>query len=140
MDWNWGDLNYIAIIVSVIAGQVFGALWFSPLLFANAWMDAIGTTKEEIQARPGPMAVPFAISIGAAIVVAFVIAHLLQQLDDPGIEDGLLIVGILGLGVFAAMDATHKAFTGNNLKHFLIDNGHTVITFLILGAIIGVWD
>ena len=109
MDWNWGDLNYIAIIVSVIAGQVFGALWFSPLLFANAWMDAIGTTKEEIQARPGPMAVPFAISIGAAIVVAFVIAHLLQQLDDPGIEDGLLIGGILGLGVFAAMDAIYVA-------------------------------
>jgi hypothetical protein len=38
------------------------------------------------------------------------------------------------------MDATHKAFAGNNLRHFLIDNGHTAINFLILGAIIGVWD
>jgi len=38
------------------------------------------------------------------------------------------------------MDATHKAFVGNNLNHILIDGGHTVATFLIWGALIGVWD
>lgn len=140
MEWNWGDLNYIAIVVAVIAGQVFGALWFSPLLFANPWMDAIGTTKEEIMARPGPKAMPFVIAIAAAFLVAFAIAHILQQLNDPGIEDGLIVGGILGVAVFAAMDATHKAFAGNNLKHYLIDNSHTVITFLIVGAIIGIWE
>ena len=140
MEWNWDDLNYIAIIVAVVAGQAFGALWFSPLAFANPWMAAIGTTKEEIEARPGPKAIPFVISIATGFVTAFVIAHLLQQLSSPGIEEGLLIGAILGVAVFGFMDATHKAFAGNNLKHFMIDNGHTAINFLILGAIIGVWD
>jgi len=52
MEFNFEDLNYIAIIVAVVAGQAFGELWFSPLLMANKWMEAIGSTKEEIEARP----------------------------------------------------------------------------------------
>ena len=135
MEWNWDDLNYIAIIVAIVAGQAFGALWFSPVLLGNQWMAAIGTTKEEIEARPGPKAIPFVIAIGAAILIAFAIANLLQQLDDPGIGEGLLAGGILGVIVFAGMDATHQAFAGTNLTHFLIDSGHTVITFLIMGAV-----
>ncbi|MDA1258957.1 MAG: DUF1761 domain-containing protein [Chloroflexi bacterium] len=139
MEWNWGDLNYIAIVVAIVVGQVFGGLLFSPVLLGNAWMKAIGTTKEEIMARPGPKAVPFVIAIGAGVIVALIIAHILQQLSDPGIGEGLLVGGALA-AVFAGMDATHKSFAGNNLKHFLIDNIHTVITFLIFGAIIGVWE
>jgi len=139
MEWNRDDLDYIAIIMTVVAGQAFGALWFSPILPGNQWMDAIGTAKEEITARPGPKAVPFAISIAQGFATMFVVAHILQQLNNPGIEKGLLIGAILGVAAFATMDATHKAVAGNNLKHFLIANGHTVIDFLIVGAITGVW-
>ena len=125
MEFNFDDLNYLAIIVAVVAGQAFGALWFSPVLFANRWMEAIGTTKEEIEAR-GDRARPFAIAIGGAIIAALSLALILEDFTGANIGDGLLLGAVLGIGVFAVMDATHKAFTGNNLTHFLIDGGHTV--------------
>lgn len=139
MEFNFEDLNYIAIVVAVVAGQAFGALWYSPLLMANPWMEAIGTTKEEIEARPDK-ARPFVIAIGGAIIGALALALILEDFAKPDMADGLLLGAVLGIGVFAVMDATHKAFSGNNLTHFLIDGGHTVITFLIWGAIIGAWD
>ncbi len=35
MDLDLGGLNYIAVVVGVILNMARGALWYSPVLFAN---------------------------------------------------------------------------------------------------------
>ena len=42
------NLSLIAIVVAAVAGMVIGALWYSPLLFGNAWLKAIGKTEDEL--------------------------------------------------------------------------------------------
>ena len=36
------SLSVTAIIVAAVAGMAIGALWYSPILFGNAWLKAIG--------------------------------------------------------------------------------------------------
>jgi len=38
------DLQPWAILAAALAGIVIGAAWYSPLLFGNAWMSALGKT------------------------------------------------------------------------------------------------
>ena len=46
--------DYVAILVVTIASFLFGWLWYSPLLFAKAWMAEMKFTPEKMQAaKPG---------------------------------------------------------------------------------------
>jgi hypothetical protein len=36
------SLNWLAILVAAISTMVVGFLWYSPLLFAKAWMREMG--------------------------------------------------------------------------------------------------
>ena len=38
-------INYWAVLVAGVAYMVLGAIWYTPALFGNAWLKAIGKTK-----------------------------------------------------------------------------------------------
>ncbi len=42
------SLNVTAILVATVSGFVVGGLWYSPLLFGNAWMRAAGISEEQV--------------------------------------------------------------------------------------------
>ena len=44
------QISILAIILAVVANMIIGALWYSPLLFANVWMKSLGKTREELHA------------------------------------------------------------------------------------------
>jgi Protein of unknown function (DUF1761) len=41
------DLNWIAMIVAAILPMVLGAVWYSPVLFAERWIQTVGRTRAE---------------------------------------------------------------------------------------------
>jgi len=50
-----GSVNFVSIIVAALAYMLLGALWYSPVLFGNAWMKGIGKTKEQVTADASPV-------------------------------------------------------------------------------------
>jgi len=42
------DLNYWAVLVSAVASMVIGALWYSPILFGNIWMNLMKIDPKNI--------------------------------------------------------------------------------------------
>src|SRR5689334_19616362 len=42
------SINYVAILVAGIAAMVVGAVWYSPMLFAKAWMKALGRDMDKM--------------------------------------------------------------------------------------------
>ncbi|HNI11929.1 MAG TPA: DUF1761 family protein, partial [bacterium] len=42
----FNSLNWLAIIVASISAFVLGGIWYSPLMFGNAWMKVAGMTEE----------------------------------------------------------------------------------------------
>ena len=52
------DLNIAAIFVATIVAFVIGGLWYSPILFGNAWMKHQGYTqkdKEKTKKKENPL-------------------------------------------------------------------------------------
>src|SRR5213075_749192 len=76
-------LNWLAILVAAISTMVVGFLWYSPLLFANAWVREMGyapndkARMNEMKKSAGPA---YAGSLLAIIVSAFTLALILHGL------------------------------------------------------------
>ena len=52
MELAFSGINYLAVLAGVVVNVVAGALWYSPLLFANPWMAETGISMEQINENP----------------------------------------------------------------------------------------
>ena len=43
------DVNYLAVALAALSAFVLGGLWYSPLLFAKAWVRLNGFNEEEMK-------------------------------------------------------------------------------------------
>ena len=75
------DINYWAILVSAIAFFFLGSLWYTKILFGNAWVESMGKTMEELEKEKADtnMTKSFGIMFLAGLLMAFVTAHLLLK-------------------------------------------------------------
>ncbi|MEF2246966.1 MULTISPECIES: DUF1761 domain-containing protein [unclassified Paenibacillus] len=51
---QFGEINYLAVLIATAVTMVLGFLWYSPVLFGNAWVKQIGLNKEEMSSG-GPI-------------------------------------------------------------------------------------
>jgi hypothetical protein len=130
-----GDLNWLAIIVATIVAFMLGGLWFSPVLFANQWVAALGKTKEEL-GKPAPA---MAMSFFTTLVTAISIAILISRLPNLSLGGGVRLGLLLGIGIYAAGTASDYAFTNWARKLFLIQAGYHVVMLVVMTVIITVW-
>ena len=131
------DVNYLAVVVAAIVPMVVGALWYSPVLFSNAWLAAIGKTADEISAQANQVQA-FSIAIAASLISAYVLAVLAALSGAGSILDGI-ILGLWAVVFIATASATWGAFEARPLRLWLINNGYYLVALPIMGAIIAVW-
>jgi hypothetical protein len=129
-------INWTAVIVLVVVYQVLGFLWYSPLLFGEVWMDAIGLVPEDLDAANSA---PFIIAILAAFAVNIMLAWLFTRLYVSSAMSGMWIALLCWLGFFFLNSATHSAFEGESLALILISGGKELVAFLLSGAVLGAW-
>jgi Protein of unknown function (DUF1761) len=129
--------NWVAVLVAAIAVQPIGALWYSKLLFAGAWMRELGITPTQIHGTPH--AAQFAVGFLAPLVSAAALAWLAGAAGMTGLAPGALLGALAAVGLAVAGVAPHYAFAGRSLRLFLIDAGHALVVLIVLGAIVGVW-
>lgn len=133
---NFSDINFIAVIVAGLANTIIGALWFNaPFLFNAGWLEGIGKTSEEIAAQASPLK-PLSALVGA-LVTAFVLAVFLNTMGITALVDGALAGLLAGVALSAVPAATKDTFEGRPLSLTLINAGHDLVIFTVMGAIIG---
>lgn len=130
---HFSDINWLAIAVAVATSFVIGSLWYSSLLFQKPWMRATGMTFEK---HANPLR-----TFGGTAVLNLLIAVAIALLAGPhagwkmGLHTGLfsaLFFVATALGVF-------YLFEQRSIKLWLINAGYQVVTFAVMGTIIGVW-
>ena len=129
------QLNYLAIFVAALSTFLIGGLWYSPLLFSKAWMKENGFTEEEL--KKGNMGGIF----GGAFVLSFVMAFNLAAFlsDSNDLAWGIMAGALAGIGWVAASMGVTYLFERKSMKLFLINAGFHVVSFILMGAIVGVW-
>ena len=127
--------NLWAIVTAALVTFAVGGLWYSPILFARAWMRECGLTEE--QTRQAPMARVFGLSLLAALVMATNLAAFLGA--KATLSFGLFAGAVTGIGWVAMSLGVTYLFEQRSLKLWLIDAGYQVISYTLMGAILGAW-
>lgn len=89
-------VNYIALLGCVVFSMVLGTLWYGPL-FGRLWSREMGWTeadKEAAMAKRGGMAATYALTALGALVMAYVLHHVITfgnaYAGTAGIGGGLM--------------------------------------------------
>jgi hypothetical protein len=132
------QFNWLAIIVATVFAAVVGALWYSPLLFLNRWMELRGVTRESMQGAMSPAAA-VAGSVLLNLIAMTTLAMVVSWAGAATLMDGLMVGAIVGLGIAIAMAARSILFENQSAQLFALNNVYTIILFMAGGAILGVW-
>ncbi len=132
-------INLWAILVAAVVAHFMGALWYSPLLFGNMWMRAVGIKKGDIaKAKKEGMAKSYLGMFAASLVMAYVLANIIGYGEARDWVSGMGIGFWMWLGFMATAGLGPVLFTKKTWTAYCIDEGYHLAMMLAAGAILAV--
>ena len=127
-----GELNWLVVLLATVVPFVLGAVWYGPLL-GKRWMAGAGMTEEKVaQANMGrTFGVAFLLQAVQVVVLAIFIG------SDAGLAVGLLAGVLVGAAWVATAFGGVYLFEQRPLDHFLVNAGYMVVSFSVMGAVLG---
>ena len=138
---DFGSINWLAVVACVVASMIIGSIWFSPKTFYPAWWKAIGKSESD-----GPGMTNMGVVWGGTVLASFVQAVFISLMVNVmgslsggvSLASGATAGFLLWLGFVAPSSLTNKLFAGQ-LKAWVYEAGNHLVTFVVMGAIIGAW-
>lgn len=135
MDLDFGQINWLAILACVVAGQVTLTLWFV-VAFGEPWAKAYGgdsmTKAQHTKEVP-----PYTYGIGAACVflLAIGVSVLQTALGVDGVGEALQLASFLSVAVFIAMAMPAYAFL-RRWNAWLIGGASQIVLIFVVSVIL----
>ena len=129
------DVNWLAILVSIVANMIIGAVWYSVL--AEPWMAGVGLTRQQIDENQGVGA--YGIATLNSFFMAFGLANVLAWAGAATLVEGLLVSLFVWVGFTGFTFATTHAFEFRSSKLWLINSLVYLVGLLVMGAILTLW-
>lgn len=133
------EVNWLAVVVAALGAFVLGGLWYSPLLFADAWIEAHGFSDEELEEMKAGSGRAYVGSVALFVVVAVVLSAFVSYADVSGAVEGGWIGLLAWMGIAAPVGLTEVLFSGRESRAFAINAGYQLSYLLLMGAVIGAW-
>jgi hypothetical protein len=138
---DFGSINWLAVVACVVASMIIGSFWFNPKTFYPAWWRAIGRSENDAPGMQN-MGVVWGGTVLASLVQAVFIALMVNMMGSLSggatLASGAMAGFLLWLGFVAPSSLTNKLFAGQ-LNAWLIESGNHLVTFVVMGAILGAW-
>ena len=129
------SINYWAVLVAAVSSFVIGGLWYAPFLFGNAWQKAVGLTDEQL--KNANMARTFGLSFVMSVLISYGMAMFFASEVD--FQMGLMYGSMTALFFVIPSMGINSLFEHHSLKLFLINAGYNLVTYVVIGGIIGAW-
>lgn len=126
------EVSIWRIIAAVVVYFGIGAIWYSPLLFAKAWMAELGKKKADLAGAQAAMIVTFVAMVVLVLVEAYVVSATMTE----GIWNGAKLGILLWLGFAGTTGLINNAFQGASKKLYAIDQGYHLLGIVVAGAIL----
>lgn len=136
-EWDWGGLNWFAVIVVVVANMAISSVYYMPQVLGRQWMAAIGKSEEDFKnqnASPTMFIAPVITALVSGIALALILENI-----GGGAMEGLLLGLLTGLFISAMAAVPHYTFAGQGYKLAIINGGQTTLTMGVAGIILGAW-
>ncbi|MFQ5797138.1 MAG: DUF1761 domain-containing protein [Bacteroidota bacterium] len=133
------DINLLAVLVAAIASMIVGAVWYSPALFAKRWLALMKKSEAELEQMKKKAPRAYALSFVGALVMSYVLAHIVDCAQATTVAGGLESGFWLWLGFVGTTNLSGVLFEDRPTGLYLINMGHYLVSLLIMGAILAVW-
>jgi len=134
---GFGTDVFLAAFVPEAEVWLFGAVWYSPPVFAKPWMAMLGIQKG--QSKRASLIAGMISSLIGDLVLSFILAHFIIWSDASTVGWGALIGFLVWCGFFAAPNLPQGIYEGRPFKLFAINNGYWLIGLLVSGGILAAW-
>ncbi|GAA2980779.1 hypothetical protein JOD63_002733 [Microbacterium terrae] len=136
------EINYWAVIIATLSTMVVGSIWYTPKVFGTRWAKLanvdLNAEKTGLQAWM-PIIVTVIVSFVSAWVLAGASSIAWHFYEGSYLWAALGTAIILWAGFTAARFITHDAFEGRPSSLTVLNIAHELVTFVVMGIIIGVW-
>ncbi len=138
------QINYVAILVAVVANFILGFIWYTPL-FGRAWARELGFDTT-IKPTGGQMAKGMIFMVIGNFLMAYVFAHNMAAWTFvPGMNNIPAIATILQsaiftwLGFYLPVDLGAVAWEKKSWTLFGINTGYHLMMLLVAATILTLW-
>ena len=136
------NINWKAIIASVVASMVIGFLWYGAI-FQNHWMAGNGISMSEDEtkmfkngAEMDMSFTPMIVNTIFMIIYALIMNWLLNKLNARNLQSGAMVG--LAVGVTHLMNViVSNLFAANPSSLSMVDGSYSLVLFTVMGAILG---
>lgn len=129
-------LNWLAVLTAALTNFMLGGLWYSPVLFGKAWQKENNLSDEDL--KKGNMAKIFGFAFLWSFVMAFNLGMFLND-SNTDLSFGMTAGFLAGFGWLAAAIFIIGLFERKTNTYMLINAGYMIVSFLLMGLIIGAW-
>lgn len=133
------QLNWLAIAVAAVVVYVGGALWYS-LLFAKTWMGLSGVTDQRMAEGVTSPAVALAGEAVRTLITVTVLAVVVSWSGAGDAASGALVGAILCVGFVIGETSKLVLFEHRSFQLFLLNNAYNLLSLIVAGAILAVWQ
>lgn len=149
---NFGDLNWLAIGLSVLAMMVLGFVWYAPWFpTGKVWMRWMGMDPKNAPKPPGgKMAVSMILMVLGSFLMMFVFAHTNMVYEDAfrnedtggeagfdlRLMDTLTGAAFTWLGFIVPLGLNGVAFENKPWSVFFVNVGYYLVGLLVAGVLL----
>jgi hypothetical protein len=141
---TFSELNIFGVFVAFCASFISGAIWFGPKTFYPVWMKAKGNASGQLTTEQNKPALLFGGTTLGILIQTFTLALIITSLQkyqpDFSVVDGAGVGLALGVGIGMFASLSHRLFSGENLKVWIIETANDAINLAIAGAIIAFFN
>ena len=133
-------IKYPAVIVATLVHFILGGLWYSPLLFANKFLQLINWTPEQVRQMESQSHVKeLVIAFVMSFVLVYILAHFVQYTKATNAIGGIQTAFWLWLGFIVTTQVPLVLFERRSFGLFLINVGYQFVGCALAGVILAVW-
>jgi len=130
------QFHWIPVIIAAVANFVLGAIWYSPKVFGSMWVKEMGVDEEEMKKSANMVMIlggSFLLTLVSAITLGFII----RGAGHANLSAGIYAGFIVGLGFIFVTLWKHYLFERKSMRFLMINGGHDLLGFVLMGAVIG---
>lgn len=134
------SVNLLAVILATVASIVIGFVWYGPL-FGKAWAKEMGWSEAEMEKKKkeGNMGKSYGMMTVGSLVGAYILAQFVTSTNSIGAWEGAMVGFWAWLGFAAPIMMGSVLWEGKSWKLYQINVGYQLVTWFIMGAILGNW-
>ncbi len=122
----------LVVLVAAVIGFGVGGVWYAPQVFGRRWMREVGMDEHKKDGAKW-------LGMGKMFVLTFVQAIFLTIVTGPvaTLTTGAMVGALVALGFVTTMQGINGVAERRTFTFFIINAGYAIVSFAVMGAVIG---